>query len=38
MDYQKTSEILKAIAHPVRLRIVHGLMSDECNVTGFHSS
>jgi ArsR family transcriptional regulator, arsenate/arsenite/antimonite-responsive transcriptional repressor len=32
MDYQKISENLKAIAHPVRLRIVQGLMVNECNV------
>ena len=31
-DYQKTSEILKALGHPVRLQIVDGLMNDECNV------
>ena len=32
MEYQKISETLKAIAHPVRLRIVQGLMVNECNV------
>jgi DNA-binding transcriptional ArsR family regulator len=32
MDYQKYSELLKAVAHPVRLRIVEGLMANECNV------
>ncbi len=31
-DYTKDSEILKALAHPVRLRIVHGLINNECNV------
>jgi ArsR family transcriptional regulator len=32
MDYEKESEILKALAHPVRLRMVHGLVGNECNV------
>lgn len=31
-DYKKESEILKALAHPVRLRMVEGLMHNECNV------
>lgn len=32
--YEDTAEILKAIAHPVRLCIVRGLaQSDGCNVT-----
>jgi len=33
MDYQKESDILKALAHPMRLRMVEGLMKDHCNVT-----
>lgn len=32
MDYQKESELLKALAHPVRLRMVEGLLRHECNV------
>ena len=32
MDFIRSSEILKAIAHPVRLRILYGLLSNECNV------
>ncbi|MCK4881509.1 MAG: winged helix-turn-helix transcriptional regulator [Candidatus Omnitrophica bacterium] len=32
MDYEKESELLKALAHPVRLKMVEGLMNDECNV------
>jgi len=31
-DYIKESELLKALAHPVRLRMVEGLMTQECNV------
>lgn len=31
--YNAKSEILKAIAHPVRLCIVKGLMENQCNVT-----
>ena len=33
MNYEEDSELLKAIAHPVRLKIVIGLINDnECNV------
>jgi Predicted transcriptional regulator len=31
--YNDKSEMLKAIAHPVRLCIVKGLMENQCNVT-----
>jgi ArsR family transcriptional regulator len=31
-DYGAFSEMLKALAHPARLKIVGGLMKDECNV------
>lgn len=31
--YVEKSEILKALAHPVRLCIVKGLMDNQCNVT-----
>jgi len=31
-DYESFCEILKALAHPARLRIVSGLVEDECNV------
>ena len=32
MNYEKESELLKALGHPIRLRIVEGLLDDECNV------
>ncbi|EKD26243.1 MAG: transcriptional regulator [uncultured bacterium] len=32
MNYDKTSDLLKALAHPVRLKIVEGLLSNECHV------
>ena len=32
MDYEKQAALLKALAHPVRLKIVEGLLSHECNV------
>lgn len=31
--YEDTAELLKALAHPVRLCIVKGLMDKKCNVT-----
>ncbi|HYE82722.1 MAG TPA: metalloregulator ArsR/SmtB family transcription factor [Clostridia bacterium] len=31
--YEGLSEILKAMAHPVRLCIIKGLMDKKCNVT-----
>ena len=31
-DYEREAEILKVLGHPVRLRIVAGLMSQSCNV------
>ncbi len=31
--YEKISRLLKALAHPVRLKIVEGLLKDECNVS-----
>ncbi|MFH1714749.1 MAG: metalloregulator ArsR/SmtB family transcription factor [Elusimicrobiota bacterium] len=31
--YQIYAEKLKAIAHPHRLKIIEGLLNDECNVT-----
>ncbi len=33
MDFKKESGMLKAIAHPVRLRMVEGLCENECSVT-----
>ena len=33
IDFAELSEILKAIAHPIRLSIVAGLLKDECNVS-----
>ncbi len=32
IDHNVTSEMLKALGHPVRLRIVEGLLRHECNV------
>jgi DNA-binding transcriptional ArsR family regulator len=32
VNYEKVSEALKALAHPARLKIVAGLLKDECNV------
>lgn len=32
VNYEKVSEILKALAHPARLKMVAGLLMDECNV------
>ena len=31
--YNKKADILKAVAHPVRLCIVKGLLENQCNVT-----
>ncbi len=31
-DFEAESEILKVLGHPVRLKIVAGLCSQECNV------
>ena len=32
VNYEKVSEILKALAHSARLKIVVGLLKNECNV------
>jgi ArsR family transcriptional regulator, arsenate/arsenite/antimonite-responsive transcriptional repressor len=32
IDYGKESQRLKALGHPVRLRMVQGLLGHECNV------
>jgi ArsR family transcriptional regulator len=32
-SYDKMSETLKALAHPARLKIVVGLIKDECSVS-----
>ena len=32
VNYEKISETLKALAHPARLKIVIGILKDECNV------
>ena len=32
VNYEKVSQVLKALGHPARLRIVAGLLKDECNV------
>ncbi len=33
MSYEQNSQILKALAHPLRLKMVEMLMDDECCVT-----
>ncbi len=37
MDYSKESDFLKALGHPVRLKMVDGLMRDRCNVNAIVS-
>jgi len=32
INYEKESQVLKALGHPVRLRMVEGLLKNECNV------
>jgi len=32
INYEKVSETLKALAHPARLKMVAGLLKNECNV------
>jgi DNA-binding transcriptional ArsR family regulator len=32
MDYRKNSDLLKALAHPVRLQMAVGLLANECHV------
>ena len=32
VNYEKVGETLKALAHPARLKMVAGLLQDECNV------
>ena len=32
VNYEKVSETLKALGHPARLKIMAGLLKDECNV------
>ncbi len=32
LDYNRSSEWLKALAHPVRLKMVEGLLANECHV------
>ncbi len=31
--FEQMSEVLKAIAHPARLKIIAGLLKNECNVS-----
>ena len=31
--YAKKAEILKAMAHPIRLRLIKGLLGNECSVS-----
>jgi len=33
LDYERNSNLLKAMAHPVRLKMIKMLMDDECCVT-----
>lgn len=32
LDYEKDGELLKALGHPVRLKMAVGLLNHECNV------
>ncbi|MEW5895539.1 MAG: metalloregulator ArsR/SmtB family transcription factor [Candidatus Omnitrophota bacterium] len=32
MDYEKMSDLMKVLGHPVRLQMVEGLIKHECNV------
>ena len=32
LDFENCSKLLKAMAHPVRLRIIYGVARKECNV------
>lgn len=32
MNFEREAEILKVLGHPIRLKIVAGLMSQSCNV------
>jgi len=32
LSYEETSDILKALSHPARLKMVAGLLKNECNV------
>ncbi|MDD4334379.1 MAG: metalloregulator ArsR/SmtB family transcription factor [Desulfotomaculaceae bacterium] len=32
--YNEKADLLKALAHPTRLCIVHGLIENDCNVNG----
>ena len=32
LNYEEISEMLKALAHPARLKMVAGLLKNECNV------
>jgi len=32
INYERMSDILGVLAHPVRLRIIKGLLANECNV------
>lgn len=36
--YEHASEVLRALAHPARLRIVAGLLENECNVSQIQQS
>ena len=37
-EFDKLSEVLKALAHPARLQIVAGLLKNECNVSQIQQS
>ncbi len=34
VSYREKADLLKALAHPTRLCIVHGLIENDCNVNG----
>ena len=33
IDYSRDSDLLRTMGHPARLRILHGLMTGECDVS-----
>ena len=37
INYEQVSETLKVIGHPARLKMLAGILKDECNVTQIQS-
>jgi DNA-binding transcriptional ArsR family regulator len=38
IDYEKNSQVLKALSHPIRLNIIEVLLDNECCVTDLSNS